>query len=67
MSRTAMVVLVVLGIMFVVPFPFYAVFSALGWAEMPESEAPAAFMLGVLVTKVGVAIAFVVLARWLLR
>lgn len=67
MSRVAMVVLIVLGIMFVVPFPFYAGFSAAGWVEMPEPDASGAFMLGVLVTKLGVAITFVVVLRWLLR
>lgn len=59
MRRLIFAGFVVLVIMFVVPFPFYGVFSALGWAQMPDPDAPGRFMASVLVTKLGVAAAFV--------
>lgn len=54
-------VLAALAIMFVVPFPFYGGFEALGWVELPENGSPAEFFLSVLVIKIGVAIGFVIL------
>jgi hypothetical protein len=55
--------LATLAIMYLVPFPFYGVFQALGLVEMPEGGNPAEFLLSVLVIKIGVAFAFVLLFR----
>lgn len=65
----------VLGIIFVVPLVLYGAASALGGVELPAESSPQRFLLGVLVTKSGTAIAFVLLlqltgavwaGRWLL-
>jgi len=54
-------IVLTLVIIFVVPFPVYGLFSVAGLVETPEDAAVAAFMLGVLVSKVGTAIGFVLL------
>ena len=59
-------VMATFAIMFVVPFPAYAGFEALGLVELPQDGSPAQFVLSVLVMKFGVALGFVflfVLAR----
>ena len=50
-------------IMFLVPFPFYVAFEALGMVELPEEDSPARFMLSVVVMKIGIAVGFVLLYR----
>lgn len=66
---------VVLAIIYLVPLLVYGPASALGWVEIPAESSPRAFLLGVLVTKLGTAAAFVLLFwlsgqvwadRWLL-
>jgi hypothetical protein len=57
MQRTIAVGLVT-AIIFIVPIVVYGLFSKMGLAEMPGDSA-AAFLGGVLVSKIGVAIAFV--------
>lgn len=52
-----------LVIMYVVPFPIYGTFQALGLVELPEDGTPAQFLLSVLVIKIGVAVAYVLLFR----
>ena len=59
MIRTSVAVVVVFVIIFVVPFPIYGLLSTLELVEIPNQESPGAFMLGVVVTKIGTAIAFV--------
>jgi hypothetical protein len=49
------------AIMFVVPFPFYAGFEALGLVELPQNGSPGQFVLSVVVMKIGVALGFVLL------
>jgi len=56
----------VLAIIYLVPVVVYSVASAFGGAEPPTDSSPQAFLLGVLVTKVGTALAFVLLL-WLSR
>ncbi|MGD2108408.1 MAG: hypothetical protein PVI86_03355 [Phycisphaerae bacterium] len=62
-------------IIVVVPFPAYGLFSAAGLVEPPDESAAASFMIGILVSKVGTAMAFVLIFhvgsgvfsdRWLL-
>ncbi len=61
MRRIVMAVLVVLLIVYIVPFAVYGLASVFGGLEPPKNTSPAAFLLGVLVTKVGTAIGFVLL------
>jgi hypothetical protein len=56
----------VLTIIYLVPVVVYGAASARGWADRPTESSPQAFLLGVLVTKVGTALAFVLLL-WLSR
>jgi len=65
----------VLAIIYVVPLVVYGSASALGWLKAPTESSPAAFLSGILVTKLGTAVAFVLILqlsgatwadRWLL-
>ncbi len=65
----------VLAIIYVVPLVLYGAASRLGGLELPTESSPQRFLLGVLVTKLGTAVAFVLLLemtsavwidRWLL-
>jgi len=65
----------VLAIIFVVPLAVYGAASTFGGVELPAESSPQQFLLGVLVTKIGTAVAFVMLLqltstvwvdRWLL-
>lgn len=53
----------VLAIIYVVPLVVYGTASALGGMEPPTESSPRRFLLGVLVTKLGTAFAFVLLLR----
>ncbi len=59
MKRTTIAILLVLVVIYVVPFILYGTASALWGLQPPASASPARFLLGVLVTKVGTALAFV--------
>ncbi len=50
----------VTAIIFIVPIVVYGLFSRMGMAQMP-GDSPEAFLAGVLVSKIGTAIAFVLL------
>jgi hypothetical protein len=52
-------VLLVLAVIYVVPFVLYGGASALWGLQPPPSASPSRFLLGVLVTKVGTALGFV--------
>ncbi len=54
-------VVVTFIIIFVVPFPFYAGLAYAGLVEHPEEASAATFVLGVLVSMMGTAIAFVLI------
>lgn len=56
-------VLAALAIIYVVPFVVYGAANALGWVKLPPEASPQKFLLGVLVSKIGTAVAFVVLLR----
>lgn len=60
MDRVVLSILAVLGIIYVIPFFIYGVLSSVGWIEKPKGP-PSAFLIGVLVSKTGTAIAFVLL------
>jgi hypothetical protein len=60
MKKIILCFLVVLAIIFVVPFAVYAAFSTVTGLQ-PPGDSPWVFMLGVLVSKIGTAAAFVLM------
>jgi hypothetical protein len=64
LASVVLAFLAVLAIIYVVPVVVYGAASAFGRAERPTESSPQAFLLGVLVTKIGTALAFVLLL-WL--
>ena len=61
MAKVILSILLVLLIIYVVPFLVYGIGSAVAGLKTPEGASPARFLLSVLVTKIGTAIAFVLL------
>ena len=61
MPKLITTILLVLVVIYVVPFVFYGGASALWGLQPPPSASPGRFLLGVLVTKVGTAFGFVTL------
>jgi len=59
----ALAIAAVLAIIFVVPLVIYAIGSALRLVDIPQDASPKRFLLGVLLTKLGTAGAFVLLLR----
>lgn len=53
----------VLAIIYVVPFVLYASASALHIVDIPPDASPQRFLLGVLITKLGTAVAFVLILQ----
>jgi hypothetical protein len=75
MAKSIVAILLVLLVIYVVPFVVYGGASAAGLLAPPTSASPGMFLLGVLVTKLGTAVAFVIIfglskaiwgPRWLL-
>ena len=60
MGQVIWSVLSILAVIYIVPFVVYGSLSAVGWVEKPKGS-PSAFLLGVLVSKTGTSIAFVLL------
>lgn len=58
MRKMALGIILVLAIIYVVPFIVYATFSAVAGLQTPEGS-PLVFLLSVLVSKIGTAVAFV--------
>lgn len=56
-----MAIVAVLLMIYIVPFPIYGAASRFAGLKLPEGASPGRFLLGVLVTKLGIAVAFVVL------
>lgn len=56
-------IVAVLAIIYVVPFVFYAGASALHIVDIPPDASPQRFLLGVLITKLGTAVAFVLILQ----
>jgi hypothetical protein len=57
-------IIVTLVIIYIVPFVLYAVSTVVWDLEPPDDVAPWQFLLGILVTKIGTAIAFVLLYQF---
>ncbi len=60
MTQIFMSIISVLAVNYIVPFILYAISSAIGWVKNPEGS-PILFLLSVFVSKIGTAIAFVLL------
>jgi len=54
-------IVAVLAIIYIVPFVIYAGASALNLVDVPAEASPQRFLLGVLITKLGTAVAFVLI------
>ncbi len=75
MTKVILSIVVVLTVIYIVPFLVYGLDSAVAGLKPPEGASPAQFLLSVLVSKFGTAIAFALLfyfarsslsGRWLL-
>lgn len=62
-GKTLVAILVVLAVIFVVPFLVYSLLSILTALEPPAEGSPSKFLLGILVSKAGTAISFVLIFR----
>jgi hypothetical protein len=61
--KTVFAILLVLAVIFAVPFLVYSLLSLLTALEPPAEGSPLRFLLGILVSKAGTAIAFVLIFR----
>lgn len=59
MGKMVLTILITLVIIYVVPFVVYGIFSAVAGLKPPKGASPVQFLLSVLVSKIGTAIAFV--------
>jgi len=61
MGKTILSIVLTLAIIYIVPFLVYSVFSAVAGLKLPEDASPVQFLVSVFVSKVGTAIAFVLI------
>lgn len=61
MQRIVLAIVCVLAIIFVVPVLVYGLFTVVADLETPDTVSPARFLLSILVSKTGTAVAFVLL------
>jgi hypothetical protein len=61
MGKIALSILLVLVIIYIVPFLVYSLFTVLTDLKAPEGASPLLFLVSIFVSKVGVAIAFVLI------
>ncbi len=61
MTKILLSTILVLAVIYIVPFIVYGLFSTLIGAKMPEGVSPMMFLLSVLISKLGTAIAFVLI------
>ena len=75
MGKTILSIVLTLAITCIIPFLVYGIFSAVAGLKPPEDASPVQFLVSVFVSKVGTAIAFVLIfyfardslsGRWLL-
>lgn len=59
MGKIILSIILTLVIIYVVPFLVYSIFSVVAGLKPPEDASPAQFLVSVLVSKIGTAIAFV--------
>ena len=61
MTKIILSIILVLAVIYIIPIVVYGIFSSLIGAKMPEGVSPAMFLFSVLVSKIGTAIAFVLI------
>lgn len=61
MTKIILAIILVLAVIYIVPFIVYAIFSAVAGLKPPEGASPLTFLLSVFVSKIGAAIAFVLI------
>ena len=61
MARVVSAILLALAIIYIVPFIVYGVMTLVTSLEPPKEVSPARFLSGILVSKVGTAVAFVLI------
>lgn len=61
MSKVLLSIIFVLAIIYIVPFIVYGIASVVAVLKTPEGVSPAMFLISVLVSKTGTAIAFVLI------
>jgi hypothetical protein len=61
MEKVLLTIVLVLAIIFVVPFVVYGLATVVAGLKQPEGVSPSRFLFGVLVSKLGTAIAFVLI------
>ncbi len=61
MNKVVLSILVVLAVIYTVPFLVYGLSSVVVGLKTPEGASPARFLTGVLVSKIGTALAFVLI------
>lgn len=61
MTKPLLSIILVLVVIYIVPIIIYGLFSSLIGAAMPEGVSPFMFLLSVLISKIGTAIAFVLI------
>ena len=61
MAKVVLSIVLVLATIYIVPFLVYGLGSVVAGLKTPEGSSPAAFLISVLVTKIGTAIAFVLI------
>jgi hypothetical protein len=75
MGKIILSIVLTLAIIYIVPFLVYGVFSSVAGLKLPENASPVQFLVSVFVSKIGTAIAFVLIfylardslsGRWLL-
>ncbi len=61
MDKVILSIILVLAIIYIVPFLVYGLFTVIAGLKPPEGASPAQFLTSVFVSKVGTAIAFVLI------
>ena len=61
MGKTILSIVLTLAIIYIVPFLVYSIFSAVAGLKPPEDASPVQVLVGIFVSKVGTAIAFVLI------
>ena len=61
MAKVMLSIVFVLGIIYIVPFLVYGVFTKITDLKPPEGTSPAQFLFSIFISKVGTAIAFVLI------
>lgn len=61
MTKILLSIILVLAVIYIVPFIVYGLSSTLIGAKMPEGVSPLMFLISVLISKIGTAIAFVLI------